>query len=76
MSPELEEKLGKAMAAMAIEENKRMAQSLGSSYANKGLRNRLARQQQGKSGGRPKKSKKELEIERLKKRLEKLEEQK
>ena len=47
MSPELEEKLGKAMAAMAIAENERMAQSLGSSYANKGLRNRLARQQQG-----------------------------
>lgn len=66
MSPELEEKLGKAMAAMAIEENKRMAQSLGSSYANKGLRNRLARQQQGKSGGRPKRARKNSRLNALK----------
>ncbi len=76
MSPELEEKLGKAMAAMAAQENERMARAMGSSYANKGLQNRIARQKQGKAGGRPKKSAKELEIERLKKRLEKLEAQK
>ena len=72
MSSELEAKLGKAMAAMAIEENERMARAMGSSYANKGLQNRIARQQQGKAGGRPKKSAKELEIERLKKRLKEL----
>lgn len=72
MSSELEAKLGKAMAAMAIEENERMARAMGSSYANKGLQNRLARQKQGKSGGRPRKSSKELEIDRLKKRLKEL----
>jgi hypothetical protein len=55
MSPELEEKLGKAMAVIAKQENDRMAQSIGSSYVNKGLRDRLKRQKQGKSGGRPRK---------------------
>ena len=72
MSPELEEKLGKAMAAMAVKENKRLARATGSPYSNKGLQNRVARQQQGKAGGRPKKSAKDLEIDRLKKRLKEL----
>jgi hypothetical protein len=60
MSPELEEKLGKAMAVIAKQENDRMAQSIGSSYVSQGLRDRLKRQKQGQSGGRPRKHPKKI----------------
>lgn len=83
MSPEMEERLGRAMKLLAIDENKRMRERMGGAISYAGLQDRVNRQQIGKTGGRPKESgTKELErirklneINRLKERLKKLESQ-
>ena len=83
MSPEMEEKLGRAMKLLAIDENKRMRERMGGAISYVGLQDRVNRQKIGKTGGRPKESgTKELErirklkeINRLKERLKKLESQ-
>ena len=55
MTPEQEERLGKAMAELAVAENKRMKDRLGGPISYAGLQGRVARQQMGATGGRPKK---------------------
>ena len=84
MSPEMEEKLGRAMKLLAVDENKRMRERMGGSISYSALRSRDIHQENGrKLGGRKKESgTKELErirklneISRLKERLKRLESQ-
>ena len=84
MSPETEEKLGRAMKLLAIDENKRMRERMGGSISYSALQSRDIHQENGrKLGGRKAESgTKELErirklkeIDRLKQRLKKLESQ-
>ncbi len=53
VTPEQEERLGKAMQVLSVNENKRMRERMGGSIAAVGLQNREARIATGKTGGRP-----------------------
>ena len=84
MSPEMEEKLGRAMKLLAIDENKRMRERMGGSISSSALQSRDIHQETGRKLGVRKKESgtKELErirklneISRLKERLKRLESQ-
>jgi hypothetical protein len=68
VTPEQEERLGKAMQVLAAGENKRMRDRMGGSIAAVGLQNREARIATGKTGGRPRLVMTPDEIKSLKER--------
>lgn len=68
VTPEQEERLGKAMQLLAVDENKRMRDRMGGSTAVLGLQNREARIETGKTGGRPRVVISSEEIKTLKER--------
>ena len=53
VTPEQEERLGKAMKLLAVDENRRMRDRMGGNTAVVGLQDREARIATGKTGGRP-----------------------
>jgi ABC-type Na+ transport system ATPase subunit NatA len=73
MTPELEERLGKAMALLAVDENKRMRERMGGSLSQAGLQSRMTHQANAKRGGKPKGlTHKELKRRALEREQEKL----
>lgn len=68
VTPEQEERLGKAMKLLSVDENRRMRERMGGSIAAVGLQNREARIATGKTGGRPRMMMTPEEIKSLKER--------